>query len=212
MRGFTSLGTGRLVWAAVVGAVMGGAVLAPQAAREAAAQALPDLQVTARIDNTTGSGGAVAPGALVFYTFTIENKGKARANGATFSATIPAGLELYDPTSSFGPNAYFKVASVGFQWVYDTAPDGQPHSTCTITPEADGRKTVSCRLGQYSGFFNPTLEDGLDILDPSQTDIVQFFVLAPSAASVVVMTGNASTANGDAKPGNNAVAATLQVK
>lgn len=212
MRGFTSLGAGRVVWAAVVGAVMTGAVLAPAAAREASAQALPDLQVTARIDNTTGSGGAVAPGALVYYTFTIENKGKGRANGAAFTATIPAGLELYDPTSSFGPNAYFKVASVGFQWVYDTAPDGQPHSTCTITPETDGTKTVSCRLGQYSGFFNPTLEDGLDILDPSQTNIVQFFVTAPAVPSSTVMTGNASTNNGDARPANNAVAITLQVK
>lgn len=212
MGGFISRGAGRLGWAAVVGAVMAGAVLAPPAARDAEAQALPDLQVTARIDNTTGSGGAVAPGALVYYTFTIENKGKGRANGATFTATIPAGLELYDPASSFGPNAYFKVASVGFQWVYDTAPDGQPHSTCTMTPEANGTTTVSCRLGQFSGFFNPTLEDGLDILDPSQTDIVQFFVVAPSTPSVVVMTGNASTTNGDARPGNNVVAATLQVK
>lgn len=212
MRRVTRRGTGRGVWAAVVGALMTGALLAPEAASPAAAQALPDLQVTAKIDNTTGSGGAVAPGALVYYTFTIENKGKARANGATFTASIPAGLELYDPTSTFGPNAYFKVASVGFQWVYDTAPDGQPHTTCTLTPEADGTKTVSCRLGQFSGFFNPTLEDGLDILDPAQTDIVQFFVTAPAVPSSTVMTGNASTNNGDAKPANNAVAITLQVK
>lgn len=211
MRRITSLGAGRAVWA-VVGALMTGAVLAPQAASPAAAQALPDLQVTAKVENTAGSGGAVAPGTLVLYTFTIENKGKARANGATFTASIPAGLALFEDAGSFAPNAYFKVASVGFQWLYEAAPDGQLHSTCTLTPEADGSKTVSCRLGQFSGFFNPTLEDGLDILDPAQTDIVQFFVTAPATPSVTVMSGNASTSNGDARPANNAVAIALQVK
>lgn len=211
MRRLLRRGVVRSVVAGALAMAASGSGLMP-ARVMAAGPALPDLQVTAKVENTAGPGGAVPAGALMLYTFTIENKGKLRANGATFTASIPAGLALVDDPVSFLPNAWFKVASAGFQWLFDTAPDGVEHSTCTLTPEADGTRTVSCRLGQYSGFFTPTLESGLDILDPAQADIVQFFAWAPAAPAVVVVTGNVSTSNGDARPSNNAVAATFEVK
>lgn len=172
----------------------------------------PDMVVNGRVfDGSTLSGGAVAPGTLSVYMFTVENKGKAQATGATFTAHIPSGVQLF-LENGFAPTAYFKVASVGLQNLFEPTADGTGRSTCSVALEADLSQTVTCRLGQASGFFYPNLQDGLDILDPGMTNVIHIWGFAPASAGVEVATGNASTNNGDAKPANNVVAVTLEVK
>lgn len=188
------------------------AAAAPAIAGAGADKALPDLNVTAQVTNVSLQGGAAAPGDLLFYSFFIENKGKADATGATFTAQVPAGVTVIGFGDAFQPAAYMKVASVGYQMVFENVVDGFAQSTCTMTGGGAAATIITCRLGQMSGFFYPNLVDGVGVLSPSITNMVQFWVYAPATPGFTATSGVGLTSNGDARLGNNAASVVFEVK